>query len=101
MKKALQRRIELIAGVASLKLGEEVFRDISITFTRNIPSDNSDILNAVKGLQGVVSDKTLLGMIPQVSDVDKELEAITAEKQKKMELYSFSPTNTPDDGDEE
>ena len=28
MKKALQRRIELIAGVASLKLGEEIFRDI-------------------------------------------------------------------------
>ena len=80
MKKALQRRIELIAGVASLKLGEEVFRDISITFTRNIPSDNSDILNIVKGLQGIVSDKTLLGMIPQVSDVDKELEAITEEK---------------------
>ena len=101
MKKALQRRIELIAGVASLKLGEEVFRDISITFTRNIPSDNSDILNIVKGLQGIVSDKTLLGMIPQVSDVDKELEAIAEEKQKKMELYSFAPTNTPDDGDEE
>ena len=40
-------------------------------------------------------------MIPQVSDVDKELEAITEEKQKKMELYSFAPTNTPDDGDEE
>ena len=26
---------------------------------------------------------------------------IDEEKQKKMELYSFAPTNTPDDGDEE
>ncbi len=74
MKKALQRRIELIAGVASLKLGEEVYRDIQITFTRNIPSDNTDTVNVVKALQGVVSEKTLLSMIPQVSDVEAEVE---------------------------
>lgn len=28
MKKALQRRVEIICGIASLKIGEEVFRDI-------------------------------------------------------------------------
>lgn len=90
MKKALQRRIELIAGVASLKLGEEVYRDIQITFTRNIPSDNTDTVNMVKALQGVVSEKTLLSMIPQVSDVEAELEALKEQKETNMEIYSFS-----------
>ena len=90
MKKALQRRIELIAGVASLKLGEEVYRDIQITFTRNIPSDNTDTVNVVKALQGVVSEKTLLSMIPQVSDVEAELEALKEQKETNMEIYNFS-----------
>lgn len=90
MKKALQRRIELIAGVASLKLGEEVYRDIQITFTRNIPSDNTDTVNIVKALQGVVSEKTLLSMIPQVSDVEAELEALKEQKETNMEIYNFS-----------
>lgn len=90
MKKALQRRIELIAGVASLKLGEEVYRDIQITFTRNIPSDNTDTVNMVKALQGVVSEKTLLSMIPQVSDVEAELEALKEQKETNMEIYNFS-----------
>ena len=41
MKKALQRRVEIICGIASLKLGEEVFRDINIEFSRNIPADEA------------------------------------------------------------
>lgn len=90
MKKALQRRIELVAGVASLKLGEEVYRDIQITFTRNIPSDNTDTVNMVKALQGVVSEKTLLSMIPQVSDVEAELDALKEQKETNMEIYNFS-----------
>lgn len=89
MKKALQRRIELIAGVASLTLGEEVYRDIQITFKRNIPSDNTDIVNMVKALQGIVSEKTLLSLIPQISDVEAELEAISNEKEANMEIYGF------------
>lgn len=91
MKKALQRRIELIAGVASLKLGEDVFRDIQIDFQRNIPSDNSDIVNLVNALKGTVSDATLLAQIPFVTDVDAELERINEQKKQNMELYSFVP----------
>lgn len=90
MKKALQRRIEIICGIASLKFGEEVFRDINITFKRNLPTDNTDIINTVNALKGTVSDETLLGMIPQVTDVKAELEKVQAQKQSNMELYNFS-----------
>lgn len=84
MKKALQRRIEIICGIASLKLGEEVFRDIEIHFERNIPTDNAEIVNLINALKGTVSDATLLGMIPEVTDVNAELEAVKKQKQENM-----------------
>ena len=87
MKKALQRRIEIICGVESLKLGEEVFRDIDISFTRNIPEDNTSIVNLVNALKGTVSDATLLAQIPFVKDVQAELDAISAQKKENMSLY--------------
>ncbi len=60
MKKALQRRVELICGIASMKLGIDVFRDIEITFKRNIPEDITSTVNIVNSLKGTVSDATLL-----------------------------------------
>lgn len=99
MKKALQRRIEIITGIASLKLGEEVFRDIEINFKRNIPEDNTSIVNLVNALKGTVSDATLLSQIPFVADVQKELDAIKKQKQENISLYSFG--NDEEDEEDE
>ena len=89
MKKALQRRVEIICGVASLKLGEQIFRDIEIDFKRNIPSDNTEIVNLVNSLKGTVSDETLLGLLPFVDDVNKEVERLQKQKEANMALYNF------------
>jgi SPP1 family phage portal protein len=98
MKKALQRRIEIICGIASLKLGEEVFRDIEISFKRNIPEDPTSIVNLVNSLKGTVSDATLLAQIPFITDVNAELEALKTQKQANMALYSFgTPTEEEDE----
>ena len=93
MKKALQRRVEIICGIATLKLGEEVFRDIQISFKRNIPRDNTEIMNLVNSLKGTVSDRTLLSMLPFVDDVEAELIAVQEQKKANMNLYSFSQEN--------
>lgn len=90
MKKALQRRIEIICGVASLTLGEEVFRDIEIAFKRNIPEDLTTTINMINALKGSVSDATLLGQLPFISDVNAEIEAVQAQKAANMELYGFA-----------
>ena len=87
MKKALQRRIEILCGVASLKMGEEVFRDIEITFTRNIPADEAALINMINSLKGTVSDETLLGLLPFIPDVQAELEKVKAQKESNMELF--------------
>ena len=97
MKKALQRRIEIICGIASLKLGESVFRDIEISFKRNIPEDISSTVNLVNALKGTVSDATLLGQLDFVTDVNAELEAVQEQKAANMALYSFGTPGTEED----
>ena len=99
MKKALQRRVEIICGIAALKLGEEVFRDIQIDFKRNIPEDLTATINTINALKGSVSDATLLAQLPFVSDVNAELEAVQAQKAANMELYGFGAPTAEDEED--
>lgn len=101
MKKALQRRVEIISGVASLKLGEEVFRDIAIEFKRNIPEDITATISLVNTLKGTVSDATLLGQLPFISDVNAEIEALNAQKQANMAMYGFGETTDDTEETEE
>ena len=92
IKKALQRRVEIICGIASLKLGEEVFRDINIDFKRNIPTDITATIALVNSLRGLVSDATLIAQLPFVPDVNAELEALEAQKQAQISMYSLGET---------
>lgn len=101
MKKALQRRIEIICGIASLKLGEEVFRDIEISFKRNIPEDTAAIVNMINALKGSVSDATLIGQLPFVSDVNAELAALQEQKAANMALYNFGAFGSDEEEDAE
>lgn len=99
MKKALQRRIEIISGIASLKMGEEVFRDIDINFKRNIPEDVNDTINLINALKGTVSDATLLSQLPFITDVNAELEAVRKQQEANMAIYNFG-MDTPEEEDD-
>jgi SPP1 family phage portal protein len=100
MKKALQRRVEIICGIASLKLGEEVFREIEISFKRNIPEDTTAIINMINSLKDTVSDATLLGQLDFIPDVNAELEAIQEQKSANMALYSFGTLGNDEEEEE-
>ena len=89
MKKALQRRIEVISGMAALTTGEEIWRDIQIDFVRNVPVDEAQVVNMVNALKGTVSDATLIAQIPFVTDVQGELDRVHEQKTENMELYGF------------
>lgn len=103
MKKALQRRVEIITGIASLKLGEEVFRDIQIEFKRNIPQDTTSTINLINSLKGTVSDATLLSQLDFIPDVNAEIEAVHEQKAANMEMFGFSASGriTADEDEEE
>lgn len=101
MKKALQRRIEIISGMTAILMGEDIWRDIQITFTRNIPEDTASIANLINTLKGTVSDATLLGLLPFVDDVQAELESVNEQKTANMELYGFGNITGADTEEED
>ena len=81
-KKGLQQRLELISMINGLVRGGFDWRAIDIIFTRNIPSNDTDIANMVNTLSGIVSDETLLAQIPFVEDVEAELERVKKQKEE-------------------
>ena len=95
--KAIQRRIELICNVLNLKASEATWRDININFVRNLPVNLTEIVQLVNALKGTVSDATLLGQLPFISDVNAELEAVAKQKEVNMELYSFNAFDSEED----
>jgi SPP1 family phage portal protein len=99
MRKALQKRIELITTILNLKGGDAVWRDINIQFTRNLPVNIEETSNIVNSLRGLVSDETLLSLLPFVSDPAEELERLKAQQEANMSMYSF-PTGKTEEGEE-
>ena len=89
MTKALQRRIELICSILSLTDGETKWRDIQIVFTRNLPQNITDTAQAINQLRGIVSDKTLISLLPFIKDVDAEVAQLQKEKEANMSMYGF------------
>lgn len=87
--KAIQRRIELICNILNLKASDAIWRDIQISFVRNLPQNIQEVVMLVNSLQGLVSHETLLSQIPFIDDVQKELEAVQAEKEASMALFSY------------
>lgn len=99
MRKALQKRIELISEIFNLTNGEEIWRDVEITFTRNLPESLQPAnIAELMQLKGTVSDETLLAQLPFVNDVDKEMEAVKKQQEANMELYMYNkPTEEEDE----
>lgn len=98
MKKALQKRIELICEILHLTGTDEDWRDIQIIFTRNLPVNVLETAQIINQLRGIVSDETLLAQIPFITDVSTELERLNTQKEQNMSIYSFQYDTA---GDEE
>ena len=92
-KRGLQQRFELMSNINSILGGDFDWRAIDIIFTRNIPSNDTDIASMVNTLKDIVSEETLLAQIPFVNDVSSELQKIKAEREENKELNPFFQTN--------
>lgn len=80
-KKSLQRRIELISEILKTKSIDAIdFRDVEITFTPNIPANLQEQAQIVKDLDGLLSKKKLLSLLPFIEDPVNEI----AELQKEQ-----------------
>ena len=91
-KRGLQQRLELMSMINSVLREGFDWRAIDIVFTRNIPSNDTDIANMVNTLKDIVSEETLLAQIPFVDDVQAELEKVKKEREENKELNPFFST---------
>jgi SPP1 family phage portal protein len=82
-KKGLMRRYEMICQLLNTMGADYDWRQIKITFVRNIPENPVDSADYAQRMSGVISRKTLLESLPIVDDVDTELERIRKESQSE------------------
>ena len=73
-KKSLQKRIRLIVNFLNFVGKNNIeWREVGITFTRNLPVDISSAVESVNQLRGLLSDETLIGWLPNIEDPKEEL----------------------------
>lgn len=88
-KKGIQQRLELISAINAVLDSGFDWRTIEIIFTRNLPSNDTDIANMVNQLEGIVSDETLLAQIPFVDDVQTEIDRVKKQREEEKITNPF------------
>lgn len=78
-KYGLQRRIELLTNILNLKGADYDYRSITMSFTRNIPQDIGVTADTISKLRGLVSDETLMELLPFITDVEQEKKRLEAQ----------------------
>ena len=95
-KKGLQQRLEKIVHVLNLK-GIDMkydYRDIEITFNRNIPQGLESIADPISKLRDLISDETLISLIPGITNPIEELKKRDAQREKeRVDTYGMLGDN--------
>ena len=85
-KKGLMRRIELLCAYTKMKNNSDYsYLAIEPVFTRNTPNNELELSEIMKNLDGILSEETIIGMSPRVSDIQAEIEKKEKEANKLYE----------------
>lgn len=86
----LKERIKLYANILNIKMISIDVDNIEMTFIRSLPVNELEIAQLITYLNNVVSQKTLLSLLPFVEDVDNEIERVEEQKQNNLKLAQVS-----------
>ena len=90
-KKGLMRRIELLCNFLNIATNDlMLYTDIQPIFTRNKPKNEVELANMVKGLYGILSDETLISILPFIENSKEEIEKRNLEKENNLDSYDFN-----------
>lgn len=86
-RQALRRLYRIVFSVGTVlpEVHSEDWRELVFTFKRNLPDDISNDADIAQRLQGMVSQETLLSILPFVNDPQEEIKRINKEKQEDMQ----------------
>ena len=89
-KKGLMRRIELLCNFLNIATNDlMLYTDIQPIFTRNKPKNDVELANMVKSLYGILSDETLISILPFVENSKEEIEKRDLEKENTLDSYNL------------
>ena len=89
-KKGLMRRIELLCNFLNVATNDlMLYTDIQPVFTRNKPQNDTELANMVKGLYGIVSDETLISILPFIDNAREEIEKRNSEKENTLDYQDL------------
>ena len=89
-KKGLMRRIELLCNFLNLATNDlMLYTDIQPIFTRNKPKNEVELANIVKGLYGILSDETLISILPFIENSNEEIEKRNKEKESTLDYQEL------------
>ena len=93
-KKGLMRRIELLCNFLNIATNDlMLYTDIQPIFTRNKPKNDVELANMVKSLYGILSDETLISILPFVENSKEEIEKRDLEKENTLDNYNLGDNN--------
>lgn len=86
----LKKRIKLYSNILNIKMISIDVDNIEMTFIRSLPVNELEIAQLITYLNNVVSQKTLLSLLPFIEDVDNEIERVEEQKQNNLKLAQQS-----------
>lgn len=101
-KKELLSMWENIIGRINMKKNTNYdFREIQIDLERNLPTDKDSVVDMALKLREVLSDETVLNMLPFDIDIESELSKKEEEATQEFENNINTVKNTQNNNDEE
>lgn len=95
-KQSLEKRIELITKVLNLKGGTHDAKDIKMNFSRNLPVNTAEWADMAVKLHGMLSDETVVSLLPFVEDVAQEMDKKAAQEADDLLAYpELNPVEVP------
>ena len=96
-KRGLQNRLWLISNIYEIKKGTDL-QDVTITFKRAYPNNETETAEMLNNLRGMVSTETLISQLPFIEDAKLELERL--EKENELNSYDLPFTDIEEDGED-
>ena len=104
-KKGIRKRIRLYCNFLGKKAIALEAGSIVPTFSRSLPKNLQELANIVFSLKDMVSQRTLLKLLPFVEDPDFEIEETAKQAEESLkrqqDLFAGNPNTPPDKDDEE
>lgn len=97
-KRGLRQRISIFSKYLGLQQIALDANSIVPQFSRGLPKNLLELSQVINNLEGKVTLRQLISLLPFVEDPDAEIEALSEEKEKNMERVPFfNQVNTKPD----